>query len=166
MKHIDVWSWQQNPFVDTQPYRGLLVILVLFNSSDLKNRNNARYEIRGTDDGVDRWYVVRDLGTSLGETARFAPRRGDIDTFERQGFINGVRNGVVEFDYHGGHDELFVRISPEDVVWASESLGQLSEQQWSDAFRAGGFEPAIANRFINRLRQKIAEGRRLTEGTR
>src|SRR5258708_4970099 len=31
------WSWQQNPFVGTKPYQGLLVILMMFNSSDLKN---------------------------------------------------------------------------------------------------------------------------------
>jgi hypothetical protein len=49
------------------------------------------------------------------------------------------------------------------VGWASEWLGQLSDQQWRDAFRAGGYEPAVANRFIGRLRQKIVEGRRLGE---
>jgi hypothetical protein len=47
------------------------------------------------------------------------------------------------------------------VAWASELVGQLSDQQWRDAFRAGGFETAVANRFIGRLQQKIAEGRRL-----
>ena len=44
-------------------------------------------------------------------------------------------------------------------------LGQLSERQWCDAFHAGGYEPAIADRFISRLRQKIAEGERLGETT-
>ena len=31
------WSWEQNAFVGTRPYRGLLVILLLFNSTDLKD---------------------------------------------------------------------------------------------------------------------------------
>jgi hypothetical protein len=47
-------------------------------------------------------------------------------------------------------------------MWrGSELLGALSDQQWSDAFRAGGYDPAVADRFIGRLRQKIADGRRL-----
>src|SRR5678809_993978 len=38
------WSWQQNPFVGQRAYQGLLVILLMFNSSDLKNSNNTLYE--------------------------------------------------------------------------------------------------------------------------
>src|SRR5262245_33593590 len=54
------WSWQENPFVGTKPYQGLLVILMVFNSSDLKNSNNTLYEYK--DHGRhERWYVVRDL---------------------------------------------------------------------------------------------------------
>jgi hypothetical protein len=157
------WSWQQNPFVGTRPYQGLLVILVMFNSPDLKNENNALYEVKQPGQGVPRRYVVRDLGTALGESARLAPRRGDPDIFAREPFITGVNDGFVEFNYHGWHRELFRRISPDDVVWASELLGQLTDQQWGDAFHAGGFESAVAERFIGRLHQKIAEGRRLRD---
>ena len=40
--------------------------------------------------------------------------------------------------------------------------GQLSDRQWkSDAFRAGGYRPAVANRFIRKLHEKIAQGRDL-----
>jgi hypothetical protein len=163
LKHAGTWAWQQNPFVGTRPYQGLLVMLMMFDSSDLKNENNALYEVKKHGGGVDRWYVVRDLGTALGETGRLAPQRGNPEIFEREPFITGVKNGFVEFNYHGWHQELVKRISPMDVAWASEWLGQLSDQQWSDAFRAGGYEPALADRFIGRLHQKIAEGRRLGE---
>ena len=163
IKHVGIWSWQQNPFVGTRPYQGLLVILMMFNSSDLKNENNALYDVKKREEGVDRWYVVRDLGTALGETGRLAPHRGDPDIFQREAFINGVKDGFVQFNYRGWHQELVKRISPDDVAWASELLGQLTDQQWSDAFRAGGYEPAAADRFIRRLHQKIVEGRRLGE---
>jgi hypothetical protein len=165
LKHAGTWSWQQNPFVGTQPYRGLLVILMMFNSSDIKNENNALYELRKHSEGVGEWYVVRDLGTALGETGRLAPQRGDPGIFEREPFIKSVTGGFVQFNYHGWHQELFKQIAPEDVGWASEWLGRLSERQWCDAFHAGGYEPAIADRFITRLRQKIAEGERLGETT-
>ncbi len=161
LKATGEWSWQQNPFVGTQPYQGLLVILMMFNSSDLKNENNVLYEVRQPGMDMARWYVVRDLGTALGETGRLAPQRGDPDIFEREPFITGVDDGYVRFSYHGWHQELVARISPGDVAWASALLGQLTDRQWRDAFRAGGYQTAAANRFIRRLQQKIADGRRL-----
>ena len=96
-----------------------------------------------------RWYVVRDLGTALGQTARLAPRRGDPLLFARNGFISGVSDGFVTFDYHGWHQELFKRrVTPDDVAWACELVGGLTDRQWQDAFRAGGFDPELADRFI------------------
>ena len=161
IKNTGTWSWQQNPFVGTRPYQGLLVILTMFNSSDIKNENNALYAVKKHGEEVGQWYVVRDLGTALGETGRLAPQRGDPGIFEREPFITGVKDGFVQFNYRGWHQELLKQISPGDVAWASELLGRLSDRQWSDAFRAGGYTPALADRFIRRLRQKIAEGRRL-----
>jgi hypothetical protein len=90
LKNRGPWSWQQNPFVGTTPYQGLLVVLVTFNSADLKNENNTMYEVKGTDHEARWWYAVRDLGSSLGETGRFNPKENDPTLFERPGFITGV----------------------------------------------------------------------------
>jgi hypothetical protein len=156
------WSWQQNPFVGTRPYQGLLVILMMFDSSDLKNVNNTLYAVNTPGDPPQLWYVVRDLGTALGETGRLAPKRSDPDLFERNRFINGMKDGYVEFDYHGWHQELLRhRITPQEVRWASDLLTGISYRQWTDAFRAGGYEPAVAERFIRRILAKVAEGERL-----
>jgi hypothetical protein len=163
LKRVGEWSWQQNPFVGMRPYQGLLVILMMFNSSDVKNENNALYQVEQPGHGPTHWYVVRDLGTALGETGKLAPQRGDADVFEREPFISSVSHGLVRFNYHGWHQELFSHLSPDDVAWASDLLSQLTDQQWSDAFRAGGYSADIADRFIGRLHQKIAEGHRLTE---
>jgi hypothetical protein len=63
------WRFQENPFVGMREYRGLLVILFMFNSFDLRSSNNTLYEVhRGG--RVEPWYVVRDLGGSLGSSAR------------------------------------------------------------------------------------------------
>jgi len=162
LKHVGDWSWQRNPFVGMRPYQGLLVVLMLFNSSDIKNENNALYDVRGA--GAPRqWYVVRDLGTALGETGKLAPQRGDPGIFEREPFITGVKDGFVQFNYHGWHTELFANITPEDVAFATDLLSQLTDEQWADAFRAGGYRPDVAGRFIRRVHQKIAEGQRVAE---
>ena len=159
LKDRGTWSFQQNPFVGTDPYQGLLVILMMFNASDLKNSNNTLYEFRDRDE-AKYWYVVRDLGTALGGTGRFAPDKNSPSVFERHRYILGVRNGFVEFAYAGWHQELIrERITLDDVAWASELLGALSERQWRAAFLAGGYRPAVADRFIRVLQAKIERGR-------
>jgi hypothetical protein len=158
LKEVGEWSWQQNPFVGMHPYQGLLVTLMMFGSSDLKNSNNSLYEHK-VGDYVERWYVVRDLGTALGTTGRFGPERGDPDAFERQRFVLDVRDGFVLFNYHGWHQELVRHtITPEDVGWTSDLLSGLSNRQWRDAFRAGGYSGAVSDRFIRTLQARIAEG--------
>ena len=161
LKDRGSWSWQQNPFVGTRPYNGLLVILMMLNSSDLTNSNNTLYEVR-TGKERQRWFVVRDLGIGLGSTGRVSPPRGDIDAFEEHGFITGVENGFVTFDYRGDHEELIQRrITPDDVLWAGELLGRITYRQWRDAFRAGGFDADTASRFIARLQLKVTVARNL-----
>jgi hypothetical protein len=163
LKEEGQWSWQQNPFVGTRPYQGLLVILLMFNSSDLKNENNSLYEVVDSPADVKRWFVVRDLGISLGGTGRVLPPRGDPSLFEQHGFITGVEDGFVTFEYHGFHEELIRRrITPGDVRWACELLGRLSERQWRDGFRAGGYDTPTSERFIKRLREKIQQGMALS----
>lgn len=161
LKDRGTWSFQQNPFVGTDPYEGLLVILMMFNSSDLKNSNNVLYEYSSAG-RRQYWHVVRDLGTALGSTGRFVQEKNNAAAFERQGFLKGVRNGFVEFAYAGFHQELVRdRITPEHVRWASDLLGSLEERQWQEAFMAGGYRPAVAARFIRVLQQKIADGKAL-----
>ena len=157
------WSWQQNPFVGQRPYQGLLVILLLFNSSDLKNSNNTLYRYKPPSGGAAvHWYVVRDLGDALGKTGRFSPPRNDLDEFSRTQFITGEKRGFIEFDYHGIRKELVRgRITRDDVRWAAALVGGLSERQWQDAFRAGGYAPGVAARFIEILRGRVSEAQRV-----
>jgi hypothetical protein len=156
------WQWQQNPFVGTRPYNGLLAILMMINSSDLKNSNNTLYEYRAAPGRTERWFVVRDLGIGLGATGRVRPPYGDVEAFEAHGFITGVEHGFVVFDYRGYHEELIrQRITPEDVRWAGDLLGELTYRQWHEAFRAGGFDEETARRFVTRLQLKVTVARNL-----
>jgi len=166
MKDMGEWSWQQNPFVGQRPYQALLVILLMFNSSDLKNSNNTLYQVTRNGRTVE-WYVVRDLGDALGKTGRFAPIRNNLDVFAKTRFITGESGGFVQFgDYRGLHAELLRdRITPADAAWAAALIGGLSERQWQDAFRAGGYPPNVAGRFISILRARVAEAQRFGNGT-
>jgi hypothetical protein len=161
LKEVDAWDWANNPFVGKKEYQGLIVALMMFNSTDLKNSNNSLYE-RKDGDYVEQWYVARDVGSALGDTHRMAPRKNNIDAFEQMPFILGVSNGYVDFAYNGWYKNLVEqRIKPEEVAWISNLLGQLSDRQMQEAFRAAAYEPEMASRFIAKLREKIQQGRSL-----
>ena len=158
------WLWRQNPFLGTRPLRGLVVFMRLVNNWDILDRNNVLYELDPPRDGVRREYVVKDLGSSLGRTTALWHQgtKNKIEDFEKQGFIDGTRNGVVHFDDKGRrHRDLYENISVEDVRWTCERLGRLTPQQWRDVFRTAGYEDATAERFIRRLQAKVDEGLRL-----
>lgn len=156
------WSLARNPFVGTTPYRGLLVLMRILNNWDLLDRNLAVYDLDAPVEGARRWYVVVDLGASLGRT-KIVPvsgTRNDVEDFEQQGFIAGVgRDGFVDFDDLGRfHHELFREITPDDVRWTCARLDRLEDRQWQDAFRAAGYTDAHAARFIRRIREKVTAG--------
>jgi hypothetical protein len=168
-KVVDDWSWHENPFVHTQAFKGLIVANLILNNWDWKTSNNKLYEVTRPDGGVARQYVVRDLGASLGKTSapplsqilgtRIAQgNRNDLEDFEAQGFIEAVQGDRVDFDYEGIYGTVIDTVRVPDVIWASRLLSRLSDRQWNDAFRAAGYPPDQAVRFIAKLKSKIAEG--------
>ena len=157
------WSWRDNPFRGTRPLAGLFVLMVMVNNWDLRTAQNVIYRV-DVEGSPRHWFVVKDLGASLGRTNWFVPgKRDDIDAFEREGFVDRVEGNRVTFHYRGAWLEphLAASITPGDVVWVCELLSRLSDAQWMDAFRAGGYPDAIAVRYVRRLKHKVDEGLKL-----
>jgi hypothetical protein len=157
------WSWRRNPFVGSQPYKGKLVLMRIVNNWDLLDRNNTLYELDTAVEGARRWYVTQDLGAGLGKTitlGRHSGTRNDLEDFLAQGFIDGVdADGEVSFDEKGKwHRGLFDEIRVADVHWTCSRLAKITDRQWADAFRAGGYEEATAARYIAKIKEKIAAG--------
>jgi hypothetical protein len=171
------WSWYENPFVGTRPFGGLIVANLMLNSWDWKTSNNKVYELAASRDGVQRWFVVRDLGASLGKTTYpsalkwFRLRgfgqgtRNDLAGFEEQGFIVGVDNrSRPRFDYRGIYRDVIETVTLADVRWACTLLNRLSDAQWRDAFRAGGYDQEQTSRYVAKLKAKVAQGLAVTAG--
>ncbi len=157
----DTWSYYDNPFEDTVQMRALLVFHAMLGNSDLKEKQNALYELKDPVEGAKRWYVARDLGQTFGRTGLLNPPRADIEAFEESGFILGTSGDRVTFDYRGRHKKLFENIRKADVIWLCDRLSKLSDKQLFDAFRAGGYDAPMAAPFITKLKAKIGEGRAL-----
>ncbi len=166
---VGEWSWFENPFVYTRPFRGLVAANLLLNNWDFKTSNNKIY---GGDKSSDneRRYVVRDLGASLGKTSqpwllrlpgfiRFMQgTKNDIEGFESQDYVRMGTSGRIEFDYAGNYSDLVKHVTPADVRWVCLLMSQLSEQQLTDAFRAARYDDAITARYVKKIREKIAQG--------
>ena len=152
------WSYYRGPLVGTRELNGLLVLMAMLGNSDLKDEQNVVYSLKEPFEGARHWYVARDLGQSFGRTGVIDAPRGDLKIFEETPFITGRSGKYVRFDWRGRHGVLLERITPEDVHWICERLQRLTDRQWQDAFRAGGYAPEVAARFIRRFKQKIEEG--------
>jgi hypothetical protein len=169
-KNAGEWRWARNPFVGTRQYGGLITLMRMVNNWDLMDRNNVIYEFEQPVNGVRRWYVVKDVGAALGKTSNVGvfERQGsknDVEGFEKQDYIRGVKGNRVEFDDSGmRHRELYTDVTVADVRWISERLDRLTAEQWKDAFRAARYPDDVSDRFIRKLREKVAYGLSLPAG--
>jgi hypothetical protein len=171
---VSDWSWYENPFVSTRPFKGLIVANLILNNWDWKTSNNKVYEV--TAGGrARRHFVVRDLGASLGKTSfpsilKRTPlrlmkqgSRNDIVDFEDQELIKRVEGKKVEFDYRGIHDSLLKTVTVDDVIWTCRLMARISDGQWNDAFRAAAYDGDQRQRYISKLKSKIREGLTLAD---
>jgi hypothetical protein len=163
------WSWYDNQFLNTQPFRGLIVAQLVLNNWDMKTNNNRIYEATDPAATPRRQFMVRDVGSSLGHSKQFRffamlgtrGRQGsknNVADFEQQGFIQSVDGNKVVFDYRGMNQPLVDTVTVADVVWACEQLAKIPDGHWQAAFKAGGYPQADADRYITKIKAKMAQG--------
>ena len=49
-------------------------------------------------------------------------------------------------------------VTAADVRWTCGLLNRLTDEQWQDALRAGGYTPEQSDRYVARIKAKIAQG--------
>jgi hypothetical protein len=153
---IGDWSWVENPFKGTRELKGLVLANLLINNWDLKTSNNKILSVPGAN--PKRWFIAQDIGASFGKTGWPVGNRNSVDDYERQGFVIGVEDGRVQFDYQARHRELLQDITPDDVVWICKLFAQITDQQLADAFLAVEMPEETSARYIRKLKSKIQEG--------
>jgi hypothetical protein len=175
-KKTDIWSWSENPFLETRAFNGLRVMMALINNWDLKTVNNKIY--REKDDEVR--YVASDLGASFGRTGAYATRsKGRLKDYLKDGFIQRQDGETVDLvmrtkptwlvkKFNGRYyrermaiAEVVQGIPKSDAKWIGEQLSKLTEQQISDAFRTAGFKPDEIDGYAREMQRRIAELRAL-----
>ena len=178
-KKIGSWQWGSNPFLDTREFNGLRVMMALLNNWDLKDINNTRYENKRLDDSgaIEQIYVVSDLGASFGTTGIKVPvdgAKGNLEAYKRSKFITNRAPDYIDFGTPGTPAlietfklPMFLHridlrwigrhVPRADAKWIGQVLGQLSEDQIRDAFRAAGYADSEVNEFAGVVQSRIAE---------
>jgi hypothetical protein len=151
------WSWANNPFSGTKELKGLIVLMAFLNNWDLKDDNNKLIYVPGSDGAQGEiHYILSDLGATFGKTGGFLSRsRNDPEDYAKSKFIEGVEGGRVKFAYSGKNSALFKDITVADAKWVGELLSRLSDQQLTDAFRAGNFTPEEIGLLVPAVRARI-----------
>lgn len=171
VKEIGNWSWFDNPFVETQEFNGLRVMMALINNWDLKESNNAIYDVQGR----EMRYVVSDLGATFGKTGDdWSRSKGDLKDYLKSSFIEEITPMNVDLVLHSRPPIPYVvavpyycnRTQMEKVAkaiprahakWIGQWLGQLSFEQTKEAFRAAGYTPQEVEAYARKLRERISQ---------
>lgn len=161
VKRGERWDWNENPFVGTKELKGLKLMMAMINNWDIKADNTA---ILTT--GNQRQYIISDLGSSFGKlpvSSGFLVNRigrsvDRPDHFAKSKFINGIdEDGFVDLAYNSKHSGVMDDITVEDASWLAGLLGQLSDRQVNDAFRAANYSVAERRLLTNTLRGRIRQ---------
>jgi hypothetical protein len=158
VERVGDWKWTENPFAGTKEFQGLKVLMVLLNNWDIKDSNNEILALRGTNGTPELHYIISDLGGTLGRTGGFFRRtRNKPEDFVKAGFVEGVSNGRVDFNYGGKNKALFDDITVEQARWVGGLLSSLSDEQLRDAFRAANYTPQEIEEYTQAMKGRIDE---------
>jgi len=174
-KRIGNWNWDQNPFVGTREFNGLRVMMALLRNWDLYDLNNAM--LQDESQPGTTIYEVSDVGTGLGGVGmklRDKNCKNNLKLYQRGKLLARVTPDYVDLT-SPAHPSIWYffdlpfylvefrahhvsrRVPRADAKWIGSLLAQLSPDQISDAFRAGGYSPEETKAFTEVMIARIRE---------
>jgi hypothetical protein len=164
IERLDEWKWKDNPFIGTNEFQGLKIMMMLFNNWDIVDVQNKILEVNGRR-GKELHYIVSDLGAAFGRLGnnnlfiiyRFGRSVNKPRHYIKSRFVKEVEDGFVKLAYKGKNRGLFKYITVEQARWLADLLIQLSDKQIEDAFRAANYSPGDIILLKQAVKNKIAE---------
>jgi len=156
VKRIGNWKWEDNPFKGKPEFQGLKILMVMINNWDMKDDNNEILATSSDDGQGELHYIISDLGGSFGKTGGIISRsRNKPSDYVKADFIEKVKGNTIDFNYGGKNKKLFENITTADAQWLSKLLGQLTDEQIKDAFRAANYSAAEVDSLTAAFRERI-----------
>lgn len=155
VKRTGNWKWDDNPFKGKSVLNGLKIMMLMINNWDMKDENNEILASRNGSDGELR-YIISDLGGSFGKTGGVISRsRNKPSDYVKAEFIEKVKGDTIDFKYDGKNKKLFENLTVSDARWLSNLLGQLTDEQIKDAFRAANYSAEQVDELSQAFRERI-----------
>lgn len=161
-KRVGEWKWKSNPFVRTQEFKGLKILMALINNWDLKDSNNEMVKLRGNN-GDELRFIISDLGATFGHASttpifwRLTRSRNHPANYAKSNFFEKVKGDRVVLHFGGKNRGIMKDITIQDAQWMGSLLAQLSDRQLRDAFRAANYSPGQINLLAGEVRERTNE---------
>lgn len=162
MDRVGNWKWDDNPFVESDEFYGLRILMAMINNWDLKDSNNVIIQVDNDGDAELR-YIISDLGATFGHASttplfwRLTRSRNNPSKYAKTKFFEKVKGDRVVLHFGGKNRGLMKDISVVDAQWLSSWLSKLSDQQLRDAFRAANYRPDQINMLTRAVRERSNE---------
>jgi len=159
IKRLEEWMWDDNPFVGTNEFQGLKVLLALLENWNLKNENTKILFVREDEAGRSELrYIISDFDVKLDKTG-ISPSVWHATPGKPPAaqFIGKIKDNLIEFGYSGKHKERLSGITVAQARWIGAWLARLGNQQLRDAFRAGNYNADEIQYLERTVRARIDE---------
>lgn len=172
VERLDEWKWRENPFVGTNELQGLKIMMVFLTNWDLLDLQNK--VLRVNNNGrIEHHYVISDLGATFGKVGnnnlpfffRIGRKTNSPETWNEAGFVSGVKDGKIDFDFKGKGRDLMNDITISQGRWLADLLLQLSDQQIRDAFRAANYSQQDIDFLHGGFKDRVAVLDKFTRGS-
>lgn len=172
VERLDEWKWKDNPFLDTNELQGLKIMMVFLTNWDLLDLQNKVLRVNNGG-SIEHQFIISDLGATFGKLGnnnlpfffRLGRKTNDPGTWYEAGFIKGVEDGMINFQFKGKGRSLMDDITVEHGRWLATHLARLTDAQLDDAFRAANYSPDEIKLLRDGVRERTKELQKVTGGT-
>jgi hypothetical protein len=159
---LDEWKWKDNPFIGTNEFQGLKMMMVFFTNWDIVDVQNKILAVDGTGE-KQLHYIISDLGATFGRLGnnnlfvvyRLGRKTNNPEKYMEASFIDRVENGRIDLAYKGKNRDLFNDVTVEQGRWLADLLLQLSDKQIKDAFRAANYSQEDIDQLAAGVKSRI-----------
>lgn len=164
IERLDEWKWKDNPFIGSNEFQGLKIMMVFLKNWDIVDIQNKILEVNGKN-GKEYHYIISDLGATFGRLGnnnlpiiyRFGRSVNKPRHYIKTKLIRDVENDFVELSYKGKNRGIFKGIRVRHAQWLYNLLSRLSDKQIRDAFRAANYSQSDIELLTRGVKNKIAE---------
>lgn len=164
VERLDEWKWKDNPFVGTNELQGLKIMMVFLTNWDLLDLQNKVLRVNNNG-SIEHHFIISDLGATFGKVGnnnlpfffRLGRKTNDPGTWYEAGFVSGVKDGMIDFDFKGKGRSLMEDITVAQGRWLATRLAQLSDKQIDDAFRAANYNAEEIKLLRDGVRERTSE---------